>query len=559
DFGNVLVATPSSGPGLRTSGIGALGPDLYGRGGSVTWEREEDDYLHNPDHLGDRKVNAAKPKQNTPRTPFFSRRCVTNVGCLSLLLLCLIALFLGYPVIYHYTRTPWSTNGAYNLGGINATGQVPLLANFPSLIDADTPNSAYTRTGFDGETYNLVFSDEFNKDGRTFYPGDDPYWTAVDLHYWPTGNLEWYDPSAVTTTDGSLVVTMTQEPINDLLFKSGMLQSWNQICFQYSVYYEVRLSLPGTPAVSGFWPSVWMMGNLGRPGYGATTEGLWPYTYDSCDIGTLKNQTNPSGTGPPAATNTDGFPLSFLPGQRMSACTCKGEDHAGPDVSYGRGVPEIDVLEAGTDLSVPVGQMSQSAQVAPFDAEYQIVNSSNAVVLYNTTKTKFNSYKGGQYQQAISAFTNVDSSVYQLTSGAFAVYGFEYYTNPKARTSGHITWVSEGEKSWTLYPAAIGPNAETNISQRLIPEEPMAMVINFGMSTSFQSVNFNQLTWPAQLLVDYVRVYQRSDGQVGCDPPDRPTADYISRHKNAYTDANLTSWAQAGYSMPKNSLIDNCT
>jgi hypothetical protein len=30
----------------------------------------------------------------------------------------------------------------------------------------------------------LVFSDEFNTDGRTFYPGDDPYWEAVDLHYW---------------------------------------------------------------------------------------------------------------------------------------------------------------------------------------------------------------------------------------------------------------------------------------------------------------------------------------------------------------------------------------
>ncbi|RSH95868.1 hypothetical protein EHS25_000961 [Saitozyma podzolica] len=85
-------------------------------------------------------------------------------------------------------------------------------------------------------------------------------------------------------------------------------------------------------------------------------------------------------------------------------------------------VPEVDVLEAGADLSVPVGQMSQSAQVAPFDAEYQVVNTSNAVVLYNTTNTKFNSYKGGQYQQAISAFTNVDSSVYQLTSGSCAVY-----------------------------------------------------------------------------------------------------------------------------------------
>jgi hypothetical protein len=38
----------------------------------------------------------------------------------------------------------------------------------------------------------LVFSDEFNTDGRTFYPGDDPYWEAVDLHYWQTNNLEWF-------------------------------------------------------------------------------------------------------------------------------------------------------------------------------------------------------------------------------------------------------------------------------------------------------------------------------------------------------------------------------
>ena len=39
----------------------------------------------------------------------------------------------------------------------------------------------------------LVFSDEFNQDGRTFYPGDDPYWEAADMHYWSTNDLEWYD------------------------------------------------------------------------------------------------------------------------------------------------------------------------------------------------------------------------------------------------------------------------------------------------------------------------------------------------------------------------------
>jgi hypothetical protein len=33
------------------------------------------------------------------------------------------------------------------------------------------------------------------------------------------------------------------------------------------------------------------MGNLGRAGYGGTLEGLWPYSYNECDVGTLKNQT----------------------------------------------------------------------------------------------------------------------------------------------------------------------------------------------------------------------------------------------------------------------------
>ena len=65
----------------------------------------------------------------------------------------------------------------------NSTGQVPIIRGYRGLIDADTPESALTRTGFDGEAYQLVFSDEFEQEGRTFWPGDDPYWTAIDSHY----------------------------------------------------------------------------------------------------------------------------------------------------------------------------------------------------------------------------------------------------------------------------------------------------------------------------------------------------------------------------------------
>ena len=63
-----------------------------------------------------------------------------------------------------------------------------------SLIDGDTPQNARSRVGFDGKTYQLVFSDEFNTDGRTFKPGDEPYWEAVNLFDSKSADLQWYEP-----------------------------------------------------------------------------------------------------------------------------------------------------------------------------------------------------------------------------------------------------------------------------------------------------------------------------------------------------------------------------
>ena len=91
----------------------------------------------------------------------------------------------GYPLVVHFAQMEPTTLGGYNLGGINASGQVPdMYGNF-GLIDRDTPPEAYIHKSIeDGSDWDLVFSDEFNLDGRSFYPGDDPYWEAVDLHYW---------------------------------------------------------------------------------------------------------------------------------------------------------------------------------------------------------------------------------------------------------------------------------------------------------------------------------------------------------------------------------------
>ena len=90
-------------------------------------------------------------------------------------------------MITHFTEKTLSTQGGFNIGGINATGQIPdMLGNY-GLVDKDTPQDAYTMKSYmDDSELVLVFSDEFNRDDRTFYPGDDPFWEAVDMHYWGT-------------------------------------------------------------------------------------------------------------------------------------------------------------------------------------------------------------------------------------------------------------------------------------------------------------------------------------------------------------------------------------
>lgn len=68
------------------------------------------------------------------------------------------------------------------------------------LVDLDTPRDVYTKNDYvNGKSWQLVFSDEFNRDGRTFYPGDDPYWEAVDLHYWQTNNSAMRPQKRMTT------------------------------------------------------------------------------------------------------------------------------------------------------------------------------------------------------------------------------------------------------------------------------------------------------------------------------------------------------------------------
>ena len=87
----------------------------------------------------------------------------------------------GFPLLSHFLKKKPTDQGGFNLGGINSTGQIPKMPGNFGLIDLDTPKDAYTKASYmnPGDEWDLIFSDEFNQDGRSFYPGDDPYWEAV--------------------------------------------------------------------------------------------------------------------------------------------------------------------------------------------------------------------------------------------------------------------------------------------------------------------------------------------------------------------------------------------
>lgn len=546
------VSLATSGPSYEKEPIPAPPPPVQNTLSmpQYLWDKDPDldDALHNPDPVRDARLDAS--------WTVFSARGWINVITLVVLVVGLITLFAGYPIVWYFTH-PRPIIRGFNLGGINSSGQIPDL-NIPPLIDSDTPSSAFTRVGNDGQKYNLVFSDEFETDGRTFYPGDDPYWEAVDMHYWPTGDLEWYDPGAVTTSGGKLVITITEKANHDLNFQSGMLTSWNKMCFNTG-YVEMSISMPGSPTAPGLWPAAWSLGNLGRAGFGATTEGMWPYSYDTCDLGTFPNQTAKDGTPAAAATGSQqGGPISFLPGQKLSACTCRGSDHPGPNVNIGRGAPEIDIIETQIDVSRFIPQVSQSYQCAPYNYKYQADTSEPATRIYNPSITKSNTYQGGIYQQAISALSDINPQFYNNT--AYASYGYEWWYDSNNRQNSFITWYSEGRPTWTATSATTGPDPVTQVGQRLVPEEPMYLIINLGLAPHFQQPDYKNMRFPAMMYIDYVRVYQREGVRNGvtCDPPNRPTSKYINDHIVAYTDANLTTWAQAGFTFPRNSLYDGC-
>lgn len=447
-----------------------------------TFLPEPDDDFHKPDDVNDRA-----------RYPTWLG--IITVFTITLIVCALFALFLVYP-ISSYLRQYYS-----NLELKTNANQLPKLHPLPlrPLVDPETPKVALTRTSETSNAkYELVFSDEFNHPGRTFWPGDDPFWEAGNFWYGSTFDYEWYTPEAINTTydpatdSGVLQITLEEEIEHGQFFRSGMLQSWNKFCFQGG-YIETSVVFPGDATSQGYWPGFWLLGNLGRPGYPATNDGMWPYVYEGCDVGIMPNQTTKDGKGPPAALtgSTGGKQISVLPGMRLPSCTCPGEDHPGPSHQVARMAPELDIMEVTVDPQLGGSFASQSFQVAPFDNKYNWDEDDSSYKVYNDDESisHKNGWKGGHFQEALSALSRVPTTAFENEKKPeFTKIGVEYVPDFDNKGQGYITWYINGTRTWTLFPAALNANGPTGIGKRIFPKEPMSIILNLGIAGGFQDV-----------------------------------------------------------------------
>ena len=107
---------------------------------------------------------------------------------------------------------------------------------------------------------------------------------------------------------------------------------------------EVRAKLPGLEERGGLWPAAWMMGNLGRATYTASTSRIWPWSYEPC----LEEQRE---------------------GQKLTGCD--KVRHYGMEVGKGRGAVEIDLFEVMVKNEDPgpfspdFPQLTSSLQITP--------------------------------------------------------------------------------------------------------------------------------------------------------------------------------------------------
>jgi len=433
-------------------------------------------------------------------------------------------------------------------------------AGFPETCcwcDEATPEEVQTITGpTDGAAYHLVFSDEFNTPGRTFANGDDAKWTALEVGDTANQGVAFYLPDQATveidseaTGEGkgasALLITTADRPHTGdsptgehgvkMPYQSAMLQSWNKFCFTSGIVeYKAR-----QPRGAGYWPALWLFGNLGRAVYQNSNTGLWPWSYDQCDTDLELPPTDPP--------------------QRISACDDHDLESEGLHAFQGRGATELDVLEgAVTDdgvMSYSVGSLQLSPGVpSHYKPPLSTFPTADGAGKWYTglsfgtggTPQTDGMANNGWYGPpwGSSCPTGCPDA---LSGGLVGLddldtrywkYGMEWQTGK----GGYLKWYYDDVFVWGMDASSFGAYSVCEsragtaschrTPERMIPNEPMSLVMNTAIGSWNGGKNaLDNKHWPARLYVDHVRVWQK-EANIGCDPPDFPTRVHID--KNAW-------------------------
>ncbi|OWZ18269.1 Beta-glucan synthesis-associated protein [Phytophthora megakarya] len=441
----------------------------------------------------------------------------------------------------------------------------PTKSGIRIWVDPATPDDRQTYTNSRGRKWDLVMSDEFNMPNRSFRPGHDHIWTSLEKPDGVNGALELYSHNMTSTRcddDGTCyfyiksvnevnvihVYNMYTHPPSFVdayfFYRAAMVQSWNKFCYQGGMV-ETRVQLPGvvTPESGNpdlangknskvktgkyypTWPGIWMMGNLGRAIFSASTNRMWPFSYDKY--------------------------LSLIDG--------KGEDHWG-------------INSNGT--CYPLWNVYTGAYLCdPDNTFWKCAKPRNA-----TTTPKSNAMSQFNYQMdAISSNWPVHVGAYT----DYVVYQVEWVTGK----NGYVRWMLQGSPLFEVPSESIWDipqNANKTNPQKIMLEEPMYLIFNVALSSSWgatppnpgeecrgdgsdEEVNKICDAFPLYLKIDYIRLYQdlASDLEadnymhIGCDPKTHPTKKWIEAHIDEYQDDDNQHKEVAGKAFCKTN--NDCT
>ncbi|RHY56628.1 hypothetical protein DYB38_010006 [Aphanomyces astaci] len=377
-------------------------------------------------------------------------------------------------------------------------------------VDVDTPLDARSKKSSRGETWDLVMSDEFEIDGRSFVPGQDHMWTALDIPDGVNAAIGLYNSSNVYTLNGKLINRVDEMQTNvtyfnqwlevpdfetsTLHYSAGMMQSWNKFCLQGG-FIEVAAKLPGavnilpdnvhksttknpnalgeiwrdgvktvlTPndrvqdgAYYPTWPGIWLLGNLGRALFSASTTRMWPWSYNECDP-------------------------DYHPHQAISACD--PNPGYGLHPNQGRGAPEIDILEGGG------AAISSSIQVAPgMPDNYRrkpVEAPDGAYCIY-----------GKACATPGANFPDVPTSAYAYRGHRNWYQGLKYAANNRCPTDPNEVQQYEPVKAVQMNPALLTTNVYNKMQVSAGRDASADLGLIDGKGPAHWGINYNGTCFP---------------------------------------------------------------